>query len=69
MTAAELVVLGGGVLGTPGLLDRVRSRAEGLNADYLPGTAAHSIVAPGLRQGSGLAGAMILAERAGRDLT
>lgn len=69
MTAAELVVLGGGVLGTPGLLDRVRSRADELNADYLPGTAAHSIVAPGLRQGSGLAGAMILAEKAGRDLS
>ncbi|MDR7102097.1 ROK family protein [Croceicoccus sp. BE223] len=64
MTAAEVVVLGGGVTKAPGLLDRVREGAGALSNDYLPGGARHRIEAPGLGENSGLTGALMLAEAA-----
>ena len=63
--AAERVVFGGGVLATPGLLDRVRDEATRLSAGYFLGAPiAERIVAAGLGGDAGIAGAMVLAERA-----
>ncbi|WP_271438186.1 ROK family protein [Pontixanthobacter luteolus] len=61
MTAAEAIVMGGGVMKTPRLLDRVRKRASELSAAYFPGQAKHKIVAPGLGDQAGITGAMLLA--------
>ncbi len=55
------IVIGGGVTGTPGLLDRVRSEAERLGAGYFRGKAQEIIVAPGLGDKAGLLGALALA--------
>lgn len=63
-TAAEVVVLGGGVMHTPGLLDAVRREAARLDAGYFPGGERHRIVAPMLGSRSGVTGALLLAERA-----
>lgn len=63
MTAAETIVLGGGVMKTPGLLQRVRDMAKQLDAGYFPGGRRHSIVRPGLQDNSGLTGAVMLGER------
>ena len=65
MTAAEVAVLGGGVMKTPGLIERIRECSAELGAGYLPGTARHRIVAPGLGEDSGITGALMLAENAG----
>jgi fructokinase len=65
MTACELVVLGGGVARTPGLIDHVRDRAAALDAGYLPGAKRHRIAAPALGDDAGVTGAMMLAEGAG----
>ena len=62
--AVEVIVLGGGVLGTPGLRERVAERTAALNAGYLPGGDRQRIVAPGLGDHSGLTGALLLAARA-----
>jgi len=64
----EVIVLGGGVLQAPGLLERVREYARTLCADYLarPRTAReweNAIRAPSLRN-PGLTGAFLLAEDA-----
>ena len=64
MTSVEVIVLGGGVLGTPGLLGKVRARAAELDRDYFPGGARRAIAAPALGTDSGLIGAMLLAETA-----
>lgn len=59
------IVLGGGVMGTPGLLDGVRARAGELAAGYFgDGDPAQLIVAPGLGDRAGLLGALALAQRA-----
>jgi fructokinase len=58
------IVLGGGVMATPGLLDRVRRVAARLGAGYFRGQAAEVIVPPGLGDRSGLLGALALAEAA-----
>lgn len=63
-TAVERIVLGGGVMETPGLLDRVAFRTRALGRNYLPGREKQSVVAPALNPVSGLVGAMILAEEA-----
>lgn len=63
-TAAETIVLGGGVLQTPGLLQRIRECAKELGGGYFPGSEQQSIVAPGLGQDAGLTGALILARDA-----
>lgn len=61
------IVLGGGVLGTPGLLDRIRRDSARLAGGYF-GTEAYAtlIVAPGLGDRAGLLGALALAQRARR---
>ena len=58
------IVLGGGVMGTPGLLERVRAEAERLGNGYFRGQAAETVVRPGLGDRSGLLGALALAEAA-----
>ena len=60
-TSVEKVVLGGGVLQTPGLLNRIAALAVELDANYLPGGKRHQIIAPRLGQLSGITGALILA--------
>ncbi len=61
MTAVEIIVLGGGVMRTGGLLERVNERASELGAEYFPGGSKHQIVSPGLGDNAGLAGALMLA--------
>jgi fructokinase len=55
------IILGGGVMATPGLLERVRGEAVRLGAGYFNGDAAAVIVAPGLGERAGLLGALALA--------
>ncbi len=61
MTAVEIIVFGGGVMKTGGLLESVNRRASELGAAYFPGGSKHKIVLPGLGQNAGLAGALMLA--------
>jgi fructokinase len=56
------IVMGGGVMGTPGLRDRVQAEANALARGYF----APQIVAPGLGEHSGLLGALALAMDATR---
>lgn len=60
-TAVEIIVLGGGVMKTPGLLDLVRRRCTGLGNQYFPGDGRHRILAPALGDDSGISGALMLA--------
>jgi fructokinase len=55
------IVFGGGVMGTPGLLERVRAEATQLANGYFVGNPADIICAPGLGDRSGLLGALALA--------
>ena len=55
------IVLGGGVMGTPGLLDKVRLAAAAAGAGYFAGDPAKVVVAPGLGANSGLLGALAVA--------
>lgn len=61
------IVLGGGVMATPGLVDRIRAQAERLAGGYF-GTADYAalVVPPALGDRSGLLGALALAQRAAR---
>lgn len=61
MTAVEIIVMGGGVMKTDGLVERVSAKASELGAEYFPGRSKHKIVAPGLGHNAGLAGALLLA--------
>ncbi len=54
-------VLGGGVAGHPGLVERVEAGVAGLLAGYVPPP---SVVAPALGSRAGVLGALVLAERA-----
>jgi fructokinase len=56
------VILGGGVMGTPGLIDRVRSAAKQLGGGYFKGKPEEIIVAPTLRDQAGLLGGLALAQ-------
>ena len=58
------IVLGGGVMATPGLIERVRTEADRLGAGYFRGRAEEIVVPPGLGDRSGLLGALALAEAA-----
>lgn len=60
-TSVETVVVGGGVLDTPGLRDRIARICAKLDADYLPGGERHRVTAPALGHRSGITGALILA--------
>jgi fructokinase len=55
------IVMGGGVMATPGLLDKVRGISTELGAGYFRGHAHDIIVAPGLGTDAGLLGALALA--------
>lgn len=56
------VILGGGVTGTPGLIDRVRAKAAELGKDYFRGVAGEIVVPPGLGDKAGLLGGLALAK-------
>lgn len=58
------IILGGGVLQTAGLLDKIRARATVHTGSYFGVQADEIIVAPGLGTRSGIAGAFELAKRA-----
>lgn len=60
MLAPERIVFGGGVMATPGLLERLRAAAGELGGGYFK----PEIVAPGLGDRSGLLGALALAMQA-----
>lgn len=66
-TAADAVIFGGGVLKTPGLLDRIKTAASTLNAGYWceHGELASIIREPALGAYAGLLGALLLAQTAG----
>lgn len=59
-----LIVLGGGVMATPGLIERVRAVAERLGNGYFRGKPRDIVVPPGLGDRSGLLGALALAQAA-----
>jgi fructokinase len=61
------VVLGGGVMKTPGLLARVAMASRGRDNDYLPGRAHHQVRASRLGDDAGAVGALLLAARAASD--
>jgi fructokinase len=62
--APDTIVLGGGVMETPGLIDRVRNAAAAADAGYraTPEEWQRIIVAPGLGSRSGILGALALAQ-------
>jgi fructokinase len=57
------IVLGGGVMATPGLIERVRAETAAAGAGYFVGKAEEVVVAPALATNSGLLGALELALR------
>jgi fructokinase len=57
------IILGGGVMATPGLLDRVRLEAVRAAAGYFVGDPAALIVSPTLGEDTGLLGALALTQR------
>ena len=66
--APARIVLGGGVMDTPGLIERVVAHAAEHCADYFPGDLAQIVTRPGLGANSGLLGAYAIAREAGRRL-
>ena len=64
IAAVEVIVLGGGVAKTPGLIERVAARTRVIGAGYLPGHAHQRIEAPLHGDNAGIIGAMMLAQRA-----
>ena len=64
ISAVERLVMGGGLMKTRGLLERVRDSFEQLDNGYLPGGVERSIEAPALGEHSGITGALALAETA-----
>lgn len=62
MTAVEIIAMGGGVMRTNGLLERVRRRVLELGEAYFPGGPKHKIISPSLGHNAGLAGALLLAQ-------
>ncbi|MDB5682470.1 MAG: fructokinase [Sphingomonas bacterium] len=67
--APDLIVIGGGVLATHGLIDRIRIAAAVADGGYRadPPAWQRIIVAPGLGERSGILGALALAQDAARD--
>jgi fructokinase len=67
--SSQLIVYGGGVMQTPGLIEEIRRNAVQQLNGYLPcppldGSLDRYIVPPGLGTRSGLVGAMLLAQHA-----
>ena len=60
--AIERVVLGGGVMKTPSLLERVISAVGEVGANYLPGRTRQTAVSPQLGENAGITGALLLAD-------
>lgn len=60
----ERIILGGGVMQTIGLIERVRLEAEMLGSGYFRGKAQEIVVSPALGDNAGLLGALALAQRA-----
>ena len=60
-TATETIVLGGGVMKAPDLLDRVLQLVAQIDAGYLPGRTRQVIRAPRLGIEAGVRGALLLA--------
>lgn len=56
------IILGGGVMETPGLIDRVRAEAAGASNGYFVGDPAAIIVPPALGADTGLLGALALTQ-------
>lgn len=65
--AVEIIVLGGGVMQTPGLIDAIQNAAEKLDRGYLPIRTRQRIVLPEIAQGSGVVGSLLLSELASRS--
>ena len=66
--APQRIILGGGVMSKSGLIEAVRNKVAKLLAGYLPveeraGGWETLIVAPGLKDSSGLVGGILLASR------
>lgn len=65
LLSPQRIVMGGGVMATPGLIDRVRAEAVRLGAGYFGGDdGTQLIVPPGLGDRAGLLGALALAQGA-----
>jgi len=66
MLSPTSIVFGGGVMGTPRLLDRIRRHADRIAAGYLarPGSLDTIIRSPALETDAGLRGALLLARNA-----
>lgn len=64
LLSPRCVILGGGVMATPRLLDRVRARVTALGGGYFGGEASTIVVPPALGDRAGLLGALALAQRA-----
>jgi fructokinase len=62
LAAPRRIVLGGGVLGSAGLIDRIRAWHERLAGDYLVGDPRTLIVPPALGDDAGLLGALAVAQ-------
>lgn len=62
--AIERVIMGGGVMKTPGLLKRIASATQDIGANYLPGRQKHAVTAPQLGDEAGITGALLLAAKA-----
>lgn len=60
--APDVILLGGGVMGTPGLLERIIAAAHASDGSYFALPADQVIRRPGLAPLSGLAGAFVLAQ-------
>lgn len=56
------IILGGGVMSTPGLIDRVRAKAAELGAGYFRSKAEDLVTLPALGDKAGLLGALALAQ-------
>lgn len=61
IASAEVIVLGGGVAKTPGLLARIAARSAQIGAGYLPGGPRHRIEPPCCGDDAGITGALMLA--------
>jgi fructokinase len=62
------IILGGGVMATPGLLAHVQETAATLGAGYFKGQASDIVVLPGLGGRAGLIGALALAQDAAKTI-
>lgn len=66
LLSPQCIVFGGGVMATPGLIDRVRAQARRVAGDYLISSGGNctTIEEPRLGSAAGLEGALLLAQRA-----